>query len=114
VLGFKLSVLACMQCKCQKTMQSQVLFMQVQRMWCCKLCSQPLEAACVGTSLHRLLLPSSCSAVCCGCVQVYSLVVGAFRSCLSASLVEAARAWGAFSAAEADRLAPLVDSLPKR
>ncbi|WIA15273.1 hypothetical protein OEZ85_001944 [Tetradesmus obliquus] len=46
--------------------------------------------------------------------QVYSLVVGAFRSCLSASLAEAARAWGAFSAAEADRLAPLVDSLPSR
>ncbi|KAF6264179.1 eukaryotic and archaeal DNA primase, large subunit-domain-containing protein [Scenedesmus sp. NREL 46B-D3] len=46
--------------------------------------------------------------------QVYSLVVGAFRTCLSASLVEAARAWGAFSAAEADRLAPLVDSLPSR
>jgi hypothetical protein len=47
-------------------------------------------------------------------LQVYSLVVGAFRASLSASLVEAARAWGAFSAAEADRLAPLVDSLPSR
>lgn len=47
-------------------------------------------------------------------LQVYSLVVGSFRSWLSGALVDAARAWGAFSAAEADRLAPLVDSLPSR
>ncbi|KAF8060629.1 DNA primase large subunit [Scenedesmus sp. PABB004] len=46
--------------------------------------------------------------------QVYSLVVGSFRASLSAALVEAAREWGAFAGAEADRLAPLVDSLPTR
>eukprot|EP00878_Enallax_costatus_P006172 GHUV01006471.1.p1 GENE.GHUV01006471.1~~GHUV01006471.1.p1 ORF type:complete len:539 (+),score=187.65 GHUV01006471.1:149-1765(+) len=46
--------------------------------------------------------------------QVYSLVVGSFRTCLSAALIEAARAWGEFTVAEADRLAPLVDSLPSR
>jgi hypothetical protein len=50
----------------------------------------------------------------CGCPQVGSLVVGCFRMHLSAALTEAAWAWGAFTAAEADRLAPLVDALPSR
>lgn len=52
-----------------------------------------------------------CSIVCC---QVGSLVVGCFRMHLSASLTEAAWAWGNFTAVEADRLAPLVDNLPNR
>lgn len=46
--------------------------------------------------------------------QVGSLVVGCFRMHLSATLTEAAWAWGNFTAAEADRLAPLVDNLPNR
>lgn len=46
--------------------------------------------------------------------QVGSLVVGCFRMHLSAALTEAAWAWGNFTAAEADRLAPLVDNLPNR
>ena len=48
------------------------------------------------------------------CWQVGSLVVGVFRMQLSAALTEAAWAWGAFTATEADRLAPLVDNLPNR
>lgn len=47
-------------------------------------------------------------------VQVYSLVVGAFRAHLSAALAELAQRWGAFAASEAGRLAPLVEAMPTR
>lgn len=46
--------------------------------------------------------------------QVHSLVGGAFRQHLSASLADMARRWQAFAAAEGARLAPLVEAMPSR
>jgi hypothetical protein len=46
--------------------------------------------------------------------QVYSLVLGAFRSHLNSALAELAQRWGVFAASEGGRLAPLVEAMPTR